>query len=69
MMETDWRADMTIDNVAKQSQTTTQGLMRDCGAADNVMGQSEHGVQFHASNRLMRGQGQRCEQYLNNYAR
>jgi hypothetical protein len=28
MMATDWRADMTMASVAKQSQTTTHGFMR-----------------------------------------
>ena len=30
MIDTDWRADMTMASVAKHSQTMIQGLMRDC---------------------------------------
>src|SRR5687768_15551182 len=39
MTETDWRADMTIESVAKHSHTMIQGLMRDFTVMDNV----EHG--------------------------
>ncbi len=40
MTETDWRADMTMESVAKHSHTMIQGLMR--GFA--VMGIVEHGA-------------------------
>jgi hypothetical protein len=39
MIETDWRADMTMASVAKHSQTMIQGLMRDLAVMDSV----EHG--------------------------
>jgi hypothetical protein len=39
MIETDWRADMTMASVAKHSHTTIQGLMRDFTVMDTV----EHG--------------------------
>jgi hypothetical protein len=41
MTETDWRADMTMERVAKHSHTLIQGLMRDFV----VMGSVEHGAQ------------------------
>jgi hypothetical protein len=39
MTETDWRADMTMESVAKHSHTMIQGLMRDFVVMDSV----EHG--------------------------
>ncbi len=49
MTETDWRADMTMESVAKHSHTMIQGLMRGFVVMDNV----EHGPGASASIKIV----------------